>query len=833
MKILRKTGHMVAKKPWVSIMIVMLITLVALGSIISNGVDFAMDENDFTPNNPIIAANNIVGEEFSATENSISILRADNVFTKDAFLTALNYELSIIGDDAVSNYLVGNGSYANSITSPIKIISMAMTSQTDLETIIAAIESTSDDMIQTMAPVILSLPGMESISSLFTKDLQTDSLGKASASGAMIIASLDKAKIADNASMSMLDFEYAVDSLAKNASLPGSGITVQLLGEYMLIASMGDMANSDLGTLFPFALLAIVVILIFMYRDLVDMIISVLCLVLAVIWTFGFGLLAGIGISTVSMAIPILVLGLGIDYGLHLVFRYRERRMDGHDVSESSGYTLSTVGEALVLATLTTVVAFLSYQTSSMKMLADFGVLSALGIISSFIIMMMMIPAMQVLRDNRSIAKGIEVQDLPRYKDRKSDSKDYVGQISQIGGRAASAKPLLVLAITGIVLLGFGYGAMNVSYEFDMFDFLPDDSEGGELLMFIFDEFANTGVSNAAILIYGDATDPALIKAMESSIENMVDTENIIKEGGVVNAVYIGNVLLAANTSTMNSSYHALYPSYFNSTGKILDATTSSDVQTLIGLLTNEANPNIMMSLGSVIGNHQGDKITLIRVPISDSVDNDMALALQDSLIIDCSALSSLPGVSFVVTGAAISSAVVMEEMSISQMQSLLVTLAFTVIVLSLVMYYLYRSFVLGILATIPTLLSVVAVWGTMFLLGISLNVMTLTIAALTVGMGVTYGIHITHRFNAEIRDGLGADEAILRTTGQTGKGVLGAALTTSVGFAIIGFSTMLPMQQFGFITAIAILYSYLGASLVLPALLVLWGRWKENHAVA
>ena len=95
-----------------------------------------------------------------------------------------------------------------------------------------------------------------------------------------------------------------------------------------------------------------------------------------------------------------------------------------------------------------------------------------------------------------------------------------------------------------------------------------------------------------------------------------------------------------------------------------------------------------------------------------------------------------------------------------------------------------------------------------MFLLGISLNVMTLTIAALTVGMGVTYGIHITHRFNAEIREGKGTDEAILQTTKQTGKGVLGAALTTSIGFAIIGFSTMVPMQQFGLITAIAIIYS-------------------------
>ncbi|MDD3398657.1 MAG: MMPL family transporter, partial [Candidatus Methanomethylophilaceae archaeon] len=581
----------------------------------------------------------------------------------------------------------------------------------------------------------------------------------------------------------------------------------------------------DLGTLFPLALLAIVAILILMYRDLIDMLVSVGCLIVAIIWTFGFGVMAGVGVSTVSMAVPILVLGLGIDYGLHLVFRYREKRTDGGSIEESSGYTLSTVGEALLLATFTTVVAFLSYLTSSMQMLADFGVLSALGIVSSFIIMMLVIPATQALRERRAESKGKVLTDSYRYRDRKSEGRDIIGDISGIGGRMAASKPLVALAITGIVLVGFGYGAANVSYEFDLFDFLPEGTEGAELLQFIFEEFDSTGMSTASVLIYGDATDPQLIKAMETSISRMLNTPDVINVSGSVQAQYIGSVLFGAYNVTANGTYNVLYPAFFNvSNGAILNGTTQSDVQTLVFLLVSEQEPEILANLASVVGTYDGRNVTQILVPVSDVIDNDEALALRGSLNQDIQPITDLDAEA-IVTSANIANAVVMDEMSDSQMQSLIITLAFTVLALSMVMLYLYRAPMLGVLAVIPTLVSVVAVWGTMFILDISLNVMTLTIAALTVGMGVTYGIHITHRFNAELSDGRSVEDAVRRTTRQTGKGVLGAALTTSVGFAIIGFSAMVPMQQFGIITAMAILYSYLGASLVLPSMLVLWGR--------
>ena len=116
-----------------------------------------------------------------------------------------------------------------------------------------------------------------------------------------------------------------------------------------------------------------------------------------------------------------------------------------------------------------------------------------------------------------------------------------------------------------------------------------------------------------------------------------------------------------------------------------------------------------------------------------------------------------------------------------------------------------------------------------MFIFGIPLNVMTLTIASLTVGMGVTYGIHITHRFVEEFKRNGDIDNAVDKAVGKTGVSLLGAAITTIIGFGIIGFSILPPIQQFGVITALAIGLSFIGAVFVLPAILVIWARQKQK----
>jgi len=187
-------------------------------------------------------------------------------------------------------------------------------------------------------------------------------------------------------------------------------------------------------------------------------------------------------------------------------------------------------------------------------------------------------------------------------------------------------------------------------------------------------------------------------------------------------------------------------------------------------------------------------------------------------------------GLSVTVTGDTLLTELIMEELNSSQSQSLITTLVASLVILTIVMYALRRSLTLGAMATIPVALCVVWMWGTMYAAGIPMNVMTLMIASLTVGMGVTYGIHVTHRFVEEIHEHENIEMAVDNAVGRTGVSLLGAALTTVAGFAIIGFSLLPPIQEFGLITAIAITYSFLASVFVLPAFLVIWARARAKR---
>ena len=125
----------------------------------------------------------------------------------------------------------------------------------------------------------------------------------------------------------------------------------------------------------------------------------------------------------------------------------------------------------------------------------------------------------------------------------------------------------------------------------------------------------------------------------------------------------------------------------------------------------------------------------------------------------------------------------------------------------------------------LPVLLVLVWILGTMVTIGYTLNVMTILIGALTVGLGVTYAIHISHRFIEEMEHHHSLEKAVNNTVKNTGSALFGAAMTTVLGFGVLFFAILPPMKQFGTMTALTILYSFLSSVWVLPSMLVIWAK--------
>ena len=144
---------------------------------------------------------------------------------------------------------------------------------------------------------------------------------------------------------------------------------------------------------------------------------------------------------------------------------------------------------------------------------------------------------------------------------------------------------------------------------------------------------------------------------------------------------------------------------------------------------------------------------------------------------------------------------------------------------LTIVFFITERSVVLGAITMIPVLLSSAWILGTMYALDIPYTVMTVMITSLTVGLGVTYGIHLTHRFVEEMREHGNVDEGCMETVVHTGSALFGAAATTIAGFGLLVFSLLPPIQEFGAIVALTIAYSFLTTVFILPTFLVIWAK--------
>jgi predicted RND superfamily exporter protein len=168
---------------------------------------------------------------------------------------------------------------------------------------------------------------------------------------------------------------------------------------------------------------------------------------------------------------------------------------------------------------------------------------------------------------------------------------------------------------------------------------------------------------------------------------------------------------------------------------------------------------------------------------------------------------------------------VIMESMTESQILSTGICL----ILAGLVLILAYRNILLGLITMIPVSISTIWIIGTMYLIGYSLNVMTIMITSLTIGLGITYAIHAVERFRQTADKTGDVLQSVSETIGHTGTALAIAAITTITGFGMLIFTPMPIEQQFGIITAITILYAFLTSIFILPPVLFFWGKWRKK----
>ncbi len=694
-------------------------------------------------------------------------------------------------------------------------------------------------------------------------------------------------------------------------------------------------------------------------RRISDVAIVSTSLVVSLIWMYGligwamiFGQRTGFEFifrSQFSNLLPILILALEIDDSLHSLHRYKEERRHGKTVEEACRISISKVGLAVMLTSVTTIVAFSANLTSSTAALRSFGIEAGIGVMCAFFLTGLWVPLTRMDIDEWLDSKG-------KLLDEDPDKIHMIPKawLSSITMKSFSAYPLIIISVLLVTMYAVPM-MTSLEGDFQVEDFVEEDSDLAIGVGLINQRFSDEG-EPAYILLEGNMTNPRVLESIEELRNNMnshgpnepdqftrspdgevellaIDQmlwylraamawnqtpfENAgwdfdLRDGGIgCETVVIPNrdfefiFIPSTNDSKAltflygfmmtrgvpaSGGYPALSPSIV---GEFLQVKGNLDYE--VPWLTEDGNTPLYPRATLRFGISSPEQFALVE-PALAQLENDMT-PLQNLSVSPLRERGSLEmalsdeknPISWAIpTGEPVVRFVAADSMqddlqdtillgvllcfitlwwgfrdngsakdrlksNISNIRQnrnsiLLNIIVFVVISMTLVSQdYVFHFAILALLlslafgttpfiyagiTTAPIFIMIVWLYALVDFFGYGLNMVTVSIAAISLGVGVDYVIHLIERYREEIEDGKSQLDSVAVVGGASGLALFGSALSDFAGFMVINQSKMGFFSTFGLFCAIMIILSLIASMIVAPALIGLLHRVPDKESL-
>ena len=588
-------------------------------------------------------------------------------------------------------------------------------------------------------------------------------------------------------------------------------ISVDMTGESVINAQVNDVTLSANQLIIPLIIIMIMIILFISYRKASYVFLSVLVFLCSTIWLFGTMVILNIPFTIIEVAIIPLLIGLGVEYSVVFFYNYRHELEKGKKPGTALKESISNVGIAISIAWFIMFSAFLSFLSATIPPVRDFGFLLALGITYSFIITMTFTLSLRYTFDKK--------------KSFKNKQKIYVFSLKKMmesisHGVEKHEKLFFIFVI--IISIFMAFGAIHLQSGFSTSEFIPKNNKALKLINNVTAEFPFSSQNEEDILIEGDVASVQTLKGISRTIENLKNDEYIaynsdgsIKQDSIFSFIQIA----LKENSSIGSLFHVDASSGIPA--------TDADVKALYNYLYSSGGYSQEIKMVLYKGPN-GYSATVVRVYINSTSsgstsDEKIYTVIKNELNED---LSNYGNAKAVVTGNSLITLTVINSLT----QSQIISTGVAFLVAALIIIIIYRNPLLGFITMIPVSISILWILGTMYYIGYNLNVLTITVTSITIGVGVDYGIYITQSFRLTSRKTNDPDHALHEAISLTGASVLIVALSSLTGFAVLIFAPIPPQQQFGVITAITLGYSFLISIFVLPLVLARWGAWRKKR---
>ncbi len=582
-------------------------------------------------------------------------------------------------------------------------------------------------------------------------------------------------------------------------------------GVSMIADDMITFIKSDLKVFGIGILLFLILMLFIIFRRIRWICLPLLCCVVSVICMIGLLGWFGWEVTVISSNFISLQLIITLAIVIHLIVRYRELLVRNPQ-SPNRQLILDTVCFKLrpcVYAVLTTIAGFGSLVLCNILPVITFGWMMIAGLIVSLIVTFLLFPAVLIL--------------IPKETPPKKGQWRF--SLTSILARFTEAHGVLTVGISGLVLIGSVIGILRLDVENSFIDYFHDTTEIHQGMKVIDQRLGGTTPLDVIIDFEGPdtlsaSTEPAVTESDETFDE--FDEFDEYDEAAA-DEKYWFNAEKMARIKTVHN-----YLDNLPETGKVLSLATLLTIAEKL----NSGKPLDSFELALLYSETPDEFKTMLIKPyvsvehnqvrfwarVRDSQKTLRRNELLKKIKKDLTGMLELNEENIHLTGLM----VLYNNMLQSLFGSQILTLGITVLLLTGMFLVLFRSLKIALIALLPNVLSVAVVLGVMGWLNIPLDMMTITIAAISIGIAVDDTIHYIHRFKDEFQKDRRYLPTMHRCHGSIGHAMYYTSITIIIGFSILALSNFIPSVYFGLLTGLAMFIALLAALTLLPQMLIL-----------
>ena len=543
-----------------------------------------------------------------------------------------------------------------------------------------------------------------------------------------------------------------------------------------MMHEVSNMIINDLMVLLPLVALLIIVILFVSFRSLPGVTLPIIAVGMSTIWTLGLMSMLNVAVSIVSDIIPVILFAVGSAYSIHVISRLAEAQGESIDPRvrfQQHVRSLSRVILPVTLAAFTTMVGFISFVFGSyLTTIREFGIFATCGVLFAYIISITFVPAVVSMMDSTEPSRKRSAR-MPRAIFRK-----FSQGLQKYAGIAIGVSVVfIVMAVLGIP---------RIQRKVDILDYFKPGTEIRLAENFIKEKFG--GSMPIQIIVKGDITQPEVLVAMKDVQEFLESYEDIDHAHSVADLIEEMSFIIGEGHKIPESR------------DKVSNLWFLLEGEEIMAQLANTARSEAIIQ-ATLSSSLQTDRVKVI----VNSINEYLKSKSTDEYTVS---QTGMPSIHYRLD----------ESIKRSQIQSIIIAgVAIFIIILLLL-----RSFYGGFIGLIPIAFSLLGIFGFMGIMRIPLDIATVLVGSVSIGIGIDYSIHFLSRYETEYERLRNVRAAVEKTLQTTGRAIVINVTAVTVGFLALLLANLIPLQRFGILIAITMLASGYGALVIVPAIIVL-----------